>query len=161
MPPLSCHTNAPLRQSYSQLPLSGRNGTAATLCLPKGPAAHRAEPFRRNGDRLDESAFSDLYRVFRKLSRLVPADQNLLGSSFGDSGLYDADFRRHPFGAFTWGVRRTPFRGGFFDGVLRHHGGAASAFFSAPPILIKLPQDGADSAVRLKEQALNEAAGFG
>lgn len=91
----------------------------------------------------------------------MPADQNLLGSSFGDSGLYDADFRRHPFGAFTWGVRRTPFRGGFFNGVLRHHGGAASAFFSAPPILIKLPQDGADSAVRLKEQALNEAAGFG
>lgn len=138
------------------LAAGGRLCAAFPLC-----AAHRAEPFRRNGDRLDESAFSDLYRVFRKLSRLVPADQNLLGSSFGDSGLYDADFRRHPFGAFTWGVRRTPLRGGFFNGVLRHHGGAASAFFSAPPILIKLPQDCADSAVRLKEQALNEAAGFG
>ena len=89
---------------------------------------------RRSAGRV---CFSDLYRVFRKLSRLVPADQNLLGSSFGDSGLYDADFRRHPFGAFLLGESvGLPLRGGFFDGVLRHHGGAASAFFSAPPILM-------------------------
>ena len=78
----------------------------------------------------------------------------------GIPDLYDADFRRHPFGAFYLGVRRTPLRGGFFDGVLRHHGGAASAFFSAADPR-ELPQDCADSAVGLKEQALNEAAGFG